>query len=135
MYLFKCVLYYLVLIWFEAIIVDIEQYLDLQLPMKSVPITTKVLNSNPAHGEMYSMQYHVIQFVSDLLAVCFIGGGNRSIDRICCIEYTSPWARYELTTFRWNIFKLPIKIYHVLNPLFPFNVDKGVTFHAKFQRK
>ena len=58
--------------------------------MQSVPITTKVLNSNPAHGEMYSIQHHVIKFVSDLLAACFIGGGNRSIDSICCIKYASP---------------------------------------------
>ena len=30
--------------------------LDLQLPVQSVPITTKVMNSNPAHGEVYSVQ-------------------------------------------------------------------------------
>jgi hypothetical protein len=27
--------------------------LDLQLPVQSVPITTKVVNSNPIHCEMY----------------------------------------------------------------------------------
>jgi hypothetical protein len=27
--------------------------LDLQLPMQSVPITTKVVSSNPVHGEVY----------------------------------------------------------------------------------
>ena len=37
---------------------------DLQL--KSVPITTKVVSSNPAHGEVYSIQHYVIKFVSDL---------------------------------------------------------------------
>jgi len=26
--------------------------LDLQLPMQSVPITTKVVSSNPVHGEV-----------------------------------------------------------------------------------
>jgi hypothetical protein len=30
--------------------------LDLQLPVQSVPITTKVVSSNPAHGEVYSIQ-------------------------------------------------------------------------------
>jgi len=40
--------------------------LDLQLPMQSVPITTKVVSSNPAHGEVYSIQHYVIEFVSDL---------------------------------------------------------------------
>jgi hypothetical protein len=29
---------------------------DLQLPMQSVPITTKVVSSNPTHGEVYSIQ-------------------------------------------------------------------------------
>jgi hypothetical protein len=40
--------------------------LDLHLTMQSVPITTKVVSSNTAHGEMYSIQYYVIKFVSDL---------------------------------------------------------------------
>ena len=40
-------------------------YVDLQLPMQSVPITTKVVSSNPAHGEMYSVQHYVIKFVSN----------------------------------------------------------------------
>jgi hypothetical protein len=30
--------------------------MDLQLPIQSVSITTKIVNSNPAHGEVYSMQ-------------------------------------------------------------------------------
>jgi hypothetical protein len=28
--------------------------------------TTKVVSSNPAHGEVYSIQHYVIKFVSDL---------------------------------------------------------------------
>ena len=43
--------------------------LDLQLPMQSVPITTKVLSSHPAHGEVYSIQYYMIKFFSDLRKV------------------------------------------------------------------
>jgi hypothetical protein len=31
----------------------IVQQLDLQLPMQSVPITTNVVSSNPAHVEVY----------------------------------------------------------------------------------
>jgi hypothetical protein len=31
-----------------------------------VPITTKVVSLNSAHGEVYSIQYYVIKFVSDL---------------------------------------------------------------------
>ena len=39
---------------------------DLQLPVQLVPITTKVVSSNPAHGDMNSIQHYVIKFVSDL---------------------------------------------------------------------
>jgi hypothetical protein len=43
-------------------------WLDSQLhvPVKSVPITIKVVGSNPIPGEVYSMQHYVIKFVSDL---------------------------------------------------------------------
>jgi hypothetical protein len=41
----------------------------LQLPVQSVPIATKVLSLNPAHGEMYSIHHYVMKFVSDLLQV------------------------------------------------------------------
>jgi hypothetical protein len=37
--------------------------LDLQLP---VQIATKVVRSNPVHGEVYAMQHYVIKLVSDL---------------------------------------------------------------------
>ena len=43
--------------------------LDLQLPMQSVPITTKVVSSNPINGEVYSIQHYVIKFVNDLRQV------------------------------------------------------------------
>jgi hypothetical protein len=43
--------------------------LDLQLPVHSVPITTKVVSLNPAHGEVYLIQLFVIKFVSDLRQV------------------------------------------------------------------
>jgi len=34
-----------------------------------MPITTKVVSSNPVHGEVYSIQHYVIKFVSDLRQV------------------------------------------------------------------
>ena len=43
--------------------------LDKQLPLPSVPITTNVVNSIPAEGEMYSLQQYKIHFVSDLWQV------------------------------------------------------------------
>jgi hypothetical protein len=54
------------------------------LPMQSVPITTKLVSSNPSRGEMCSIQHYVIKLVSDfsyIVAVSFIGGGNWSTRR------------------------------------------------------
>ena len=39
----------------------------LELPMQSVPITTKLVSSNPTHGEVYSIQHYVIKV---FLATC-----------------------------------------------------------------
>jgi len=44
-------------------VVMIVWLLDLQLPVKSVPITTKAVSSNLIHGEVYLMQHYVIKFV------------------------------------------------------------------------
>ena len=52
-----------------VIVVIVVWWLDLQLPVQSVPITTNVVNSNPAHGEVYLIQRCVIKFVSDLQQV------------------------------------------------------------------
>jgi hypothetical protein len=50
----------------EAAAIVITWLLNLQLPVQSVPITTKVLSSNLVHDEVYSIQHYVIKFVSDL---------------------------------------------------------------------
>ena len=34
-----------------------------------MPITTNVVSSNSAHGEVYSIQHYMIKFVSDLRQV------------------------------------------------------------------
>ena len=44
-------------------------YLDLQLPVQSVPITTIVVSSHPDHCQVYLKQHYVIKFVSDLQQV------------------------------------------------------------------
>jgi len=41
-------------------------YLDLQLPVQSLPVTTTILSLNPAHVKACSIQLYVIKFVSDL---------------------------------------------------------------------
>jgi len=50
----------------EDVVVVIVWWLDLQLLMQSVAIPTNIVSSNPARGEMYSIQHYVIMFVSDL---------------------------------------------------------------------
>ena len=37
--------------------------------MQSVSITTTFVSSNPAHGEVYSIQHYAIKFVSELQQV------------------------------------------------------------------
>jgi hypothetical protein len=44
-------------------------FLDLQPPMQSVPTTNNVASSNPAHGEVGSVQRCAIKSVSDLRQV------------------------------------------------------------------
>jgi hypothetical protein len=48
----------------EAGVFVIVWKLDLQLPVQSVPITAKGVESNLAHGDVYLMQKCVIKFVS-----------------------------------------------------------------------
>jgi hypothetical protein len=43
--------------------------LDLQLTVQSVCITTKVESSKTVHSQVYSIQYYVIKFVSNLRQV------------------------------------------------------------------
>jgi hypothetical protein len=50
-------------------VIVIVWYLDLQLPVQSVPISTKVLSSNHIHVEVYSIQHYVIKFDIDLRQV------------------------------------------------------------------
>jgi hypothetical protein len=44
----------------------IYNYIYINVHVQSVHITTKVVSSNSVHGEVNSMQHHVIKFVSDL---------------------------------------------------------------------
>ena len=38
---------------------------ELMLPVQTLPITNKAASSNPAHGEVYSIQHIVIKLISD----------------------------------------------------------------------
>jgi hypothetical protein len=61
--------------------------MNLQLPVQSAPITTNVVRSNPADGEVYSIQHYVIKFVSDL---CHVGGFLRVLLFPPPINLTAP---------------------------------------------
>jgi hypothetical protein len=50
-------------------VVGIVWWLDLQLPVQALPITTQALSSSPVHEEVYSIQHYVIKFVGDLRQV------------------------------------------------------------------
>jgi len=52
-----------------AVVVVIAWKLNLQLPMQPVPITIKVVGSNPAHGKVYSIQHYAVMFANDLRQV------------------------------------------------------------------
>jgi len=61
-----------------VVVVVIIMQLDLQLPKQSVQITGKIVYSDPAHGEVYSVQDCVIKLVSDLRQI----GGFLQVLRI-----------------------------------------------------
>jgi len=43
--------------------------------MQSIPITTKVVNFNLAHGEMHTTQYYVMKFVDGKSVVFVVYSG------------------------------------------------------------
>jgi hypothetical protein len=48
--------------------------------MQSVPITTNVMSSNPAHGEVHSIQHYVVKIFSDFdRSVVFSGLDNYAV--------------------------------------------------------
>ena len=42
-------------------VVLIASELDVQLTVQSVPVSTKVVSLNPAHGKVYLIQHYVIK--------------------------------------------------------------------------
>ena len=51
--------------------VAIVWWLDLPLPMQSVPITTNIVSSNPTHAmcTLSNIMWYILKFVSDLWQV------------------------------------------------------------------
>ena len=81
----------------------------LQLPMQSVPITTKVVSSNPAHGEVYSIQHYVINFVNDLQQVAprwWFSPGTpvSSTNKTDCHDIAEILLKVTLTTIALSLY-------------------------------
>jgi hypothetical protein len=83
--------------------------LDLQLPMQSVPITTKVVSLNPAHVKVYSIQYYMTKFVSDLQQVGGYSPGNpvSSTNKTDCHDIADILLKVALNTI---ILALPLQL-------------------------
>jgi hypothetical protein len=60
--------------------------------MRPVSITTKVVSSNPANGEVYWIQHYVIQFVSDLWQV----GGFLRVPRVSSVNKADHHDKTEI---------------------------------------
>ena len=85
--------HFVLILW---VIVVVIVWLDLQLPMQSVPITTNVVSSNPVHGEVYLIQLYVIKFVSDLRQV----GGFLRVLRVSSTNKTYCHNKIEILFFK-----------------------------------
>jgi len=70
----------------------------------NLPITTKAVSSNPAHGEVYSIQHYVINFVSDL----------RQVNGFLWVLRFPPLIKLT-QRYNWNIIESDVK-YHNPNP-------------------
>ena len=111
--------------------------LDLQLPVQSVPITTKVVSSNPVQGEVYSIQQQVIKFVSDIATgqwffPCTLVSSTNKTD---CHNITEILLEVALNTINQPTY-IYIYIYYCrysiiafLKPLSQVEVDPNVCRH------
>ena len=61
----------------------------MQLDLQSMPITTKVVSLNPAHGEMYLIQHYVTKFVDDIRQVVVFSGYS--------VSFTNKTDIYDIT--------------------------------------
>jgi len=65
-----------------------------------MPITDKVVSSNPTHGEVYSIQHYVIKFVSDLRQVSVFFPDTRVsyTNKTCCHDINEILSKVVLNT-------------------------------------
>jgi hypothetical protein len=99
------------------VVVVIVWLLDLQLPVQSVPIATKVASLNPAHDWVYSKQHYVIMFVSDLRQFS-LGTSVSSTNKTDCHDVTEILLKVALNTINLNQTK------HFLSTSLPIILNK-----------
>ena len=85
--------------------------------MQSVPITTKVVSSNPTHDEVNSIQHYVIKFVSDIRQV---GGFLRVLQfpppiKLTVTIYTEILLKVALNTITLTITIVSVKYIQFIN--------------------
>ena len=78
-----------------AVLVVIVWWLDLKLPMQSVPIITNVVSSNPTQ----EIQHYVIKFVSDL----------RQVSAFLRVLWFPPPIKLGWPWYNWDIVESGIK--------------------------
>ena len=93
-------------------------YMTLLLSVQSMHITTNVVSSNIAHGDVYSMQHYMIKFVSDLQQV----GGFLRVLRF-------PPPINGPSRYRCNIVESGIKHYN-LNPVLTRSIVHQVLVYS-----
>ena len=72
---------------------------DLKLPVQSMSITTKVMSSNPACGEVYLIQHYVIKFISDFRHWWFSSGTTvSSTNKTDCNDIAEILLKVALNT-------------------------------------
>ena len=84
--------------------------MDLQLPVQSVHITTKVVSLNPAHGKVYSIQHYVVK-------VCHWLATGRWFSLDTPVSPTNKTDHYDITEILLKVALNTISL--TLNPRWP----------------
>ena len=94
--------------------------------MKSVPVITKAVSSNPAHGEVFSKQHYMIELVSDLRQV---GGFHQILGLPPSIKQTEILLKVAKSTIALKLTRTSSHLSSSLTPL-QFRVRYNVFYNV-----